>query len=86
MNIQEQIKASLKDWVFENHHIRKTFQFDNFIEAINFINQVAALAENVNHHPDISIQFNKVIISLSTHDAGEVTQKDISLASEIDKI
>jgi 4a-hydroxytetrahydrobiopterin dehydratase len=86
MNIQEQIKASLKDWVFENNQIQKTFQFDNFVEAINFVNRLASLAEKANHHPDISIQYNKVTISLSTHDAGEVTQKDISLASEIDKI
>jgi 4a-hydroxytetrahydrobiopterin dehydratase len=86
MNIQEQIKASLKDWVFENNQIQKTFQFDNFVEAINFVNRLASLAEKANHHPDISIQYNKVTISLSTHDAGEVTKKDISLASEIDKI
>jgi 4a-hydroxytetrahydrobiopterin dehydratase len=86
MNIQEQIKASLKDWVFENNQIQKTFQFDNFVEAINFVNRLASLAEKANHHPDISIQYNKVTINLSTHDAGEVTQKDISLASEIDKI
>ena len=86
MNIQEQIKASLKDWVFENNQIQKTFQFDNFVEAINFVNRLASLAEKANHHPDISIQYNKVTINLSTHDAGEVTQKDISLESEIDKI
>ena len=86
MNIQEQIKASLKDWVFENNQIQKTFQFDNFVEAINIVNRLASLAEKANHHPDISIQYNKVTINLSTHDAGEVTQKDISLASEIDKI
>lgn len=84
MNIQEQIDTNLKDWIFENNQIRKTYQFDNFVEAINFVNLVASLAEKANHHPDIFIQYSKVSITLSTHDAGEVTQKDIALASEID--
>ncbi|MEK9771146.1 MAG: 4a-hydroxytetrahydrobiopterin dehydratase [Nitrosomonadales bacterium] len=84
MNIQEQIDTNLKDWIFENNQIRKTYQFDNFVKAINFVNLVASLAEKANHHPDIFIQYSKVSITLSTHDAGEVTQKDIALASEID--
>lgn len=84
MNIQEQIDTNLKNWIFENNQIRKTYQFDNFVKAINFVNLVASLAEKANHHPDIFIQYSKVSITLSTHDAGEVTQKDIALASEID--
>ncbi len=65
----------------------KTFTFSDFIEAFAFMTKVAFLAEKANHHPDWSNVYNKVVIKLSTHDAGNViTDKDRKLAEAIDKL
>lgn len=64
----------------------RQYEFKDFLSAMQFVNDVAALAEKHNHHPDIDIRWNKVTLTLTTHDAGGVTEKDISLAKEIDKI
>ncbi|MFP4289651.1 MAG: 4a-hydroxytetrahydrobiopterin dehydratase [Bacteroidales bacterium] len=74
-------------WKEENNKLVRNFQFDNFIEAFAFLSKVAILAEKMNHHPEIFNVYNKVTISLSTHDAGDiVTDKDRKLAGEIDKV
>jgi len=74
-------------WLEENNQLKKTFQFKNFIEAFAFMTKVALLAEKMNHHPLWTNVYNKVEISLSTHDAGDVvTDKDRKLAEEIDKL
>ncbi|MFW5892531.1 MAG: 4a-hydroxytetrahydrobiopterin dehydratase [Bacteroidota bacterium] len=74
-------------WKEENNKLVRNFQFDNFIEAFAFLSKVAILAEKMNHHPEIFNVYNKVNISLSTHDAGDiVTDKDRKLAEEIDKV
>ena len=54
--------------------------------AINFVNAVAKIADEVDHHPDIFISYNKVKISLITHDLGEISEKDYSLAKEIESL
>ncbi len=66
--------------------IRRDFRFADFSEAFGFISRVALLAEATNHHPEWSNVYNKVTIVLTTHDAGGVTQKDIDLATAIDKL
>lgn len=67
--------------------IRKDFEFENFKEAISFVNKVGDLAEEANHHPDILIHdYKKVTIMLTTHDEKAVTQKDFKLAEKIDEI
>ena len=67
--------------------MKKSFQFKDFIEAFAFMTKVALLAEKMNHHPLWTNVYNKVDISLSTHDAGDlVTDKDRKLAEEIDKL
>lgn len=74
-------------WSEENNTLLREFRFKNFIEAFAFMTKVAMIAEKMNHHPDWSNSYNKVRISLSTHDAGNsITEKDRKLASEIDKI
>ena len=57
-----------------------------FPEAIGFVNRVADAAERANHHPDIDIRYTKLIFTLSTHDAGGITQKDLDLAGEIESL
>ncbi len=74
------------DWSLSEETITKTFVHSNFSEAIGFVARVALLAEVADHHPDIDIRWNKVTISLSTHDEDALTQKDTSLASSIEAL
>lgn len=74
-------------WKEENNQLKRSFQFSNFIEAFGFMTKVAFIAEKMNHHPSWTNTYNKVDISLSTHDAGNiVTEKDRKLSAEIDRI
>jgi len=83
----ENYLMEMKNWFIENNTIVKNFVFVNFKEAMKFVNKVADLAEEVNHHPDIKIfNYRNVTINLSTHSAGGVTLKDIELAKKIDEL
>jgi 4a-hydroxytetrahydrobiopterin dehydratase len=64
--------------------IARTFQFEDFPTAIAFVDQIAKLAEAAGHHPDIDIRWNKVTLTLTTHDAGGLTEKDFALARQFD--
>jgi 4a-hydroxytetrahydrobiopterin dehydratase len=75
---------SLPGWLGEDAEIRRSYQFTDFVTAIAFVNRVADLAEEANHHPDIDIRYNRVLIALSTHDEGGVTEKDVDLAARLD--
>ena len=84
---EEQIAAELEthsEWVELNSQIQRTFGFDDFIASMKFVNQVAEYAESVQHHPDILIRYNKVTLSVSTHDANGITHKDFDLATKAD--
>ena len=71
-------------WSQTGESIQRTLKFKNFLESMAFVNAIAAKAEKVNHHPDILIRYNKVTLTLSTHDAGGLTRKDFDLAAIID--
>ena len=79
-----QIDMELKnipDWkINSNGEIEKTFGFTGFPQSLLFVNSVGLLAESKNHHPDILIKWNKVKLSLITHDSGGLTAKDFELA------
>lgn len=65
----------------------REFQFDAYLEGLQFVQRVAELAELLNHHPHITIDYSTVRISLQTHDAGNVvTEKDLEMASAINKL
>lgn len=84
---QDQIDERLSDaseWSQLNDSISRTFEFADFVQSIRFVNQVADEAERVQHHPDILIRWNKVTLTLSTHDAGGITEKDFDLARTAD--
>jgi 4a-hydroxytetrahydrobiopterin dehydratase len=66
--------------------MRREFLFKNFVEAFSFMTAVALHAEKLNHHPEWSNVYNKVQVTLSTHDAGGLTELDIRLAELIDKL
>ena len=74
-------------WLEKENYLEKEFIFNNFKQAVNFVNKIAVLAEKLGHHPDILIyQYKKVKISLSTHSENKITDKDYLLASQIDEI
>ena len=80
-------KEQLPSWVTEAKLIYKLFVFQSFEKSIVFTNKVALLAESLDHHPDILIQYNKVKITCSTHDVGGgLSIKDIHLAQQIDAL
>jgi 4a-hydroxytetrahydrobiopterin dehydratase len=84
---QEQIDARLADfpdWSVIGGALQRTLSFENFIESMAFVNKVAEQAEKVQHHPDILVRYSKVTLTLSTHDAGGLTQKDFDFAREVD--
>ena len=86
---QEEIKTAfseLKDWKLNANSISKEFTFKNFVQAFGFITQVALEAEKLDHHPNWENVYNKVTITLSTHDAGGLTELDFKLAKKINKI
>ncbi len=74
-------------WIEENNQLKRNFLFKDFKTAFAFMTEVAAIAEEMNHHPKWANEYNKVEIHLSTHDAGNmVTDKDRKLALAIDKV
>lgn len=76
---------SLEGWSYHNDALHRTFGFDSFLDAIAFINRIAAKAEDRDHHPEIRNVYTTVEVSLSTHSAGGVTDKDFDLAAAIDE-
>jgi len=75
------------DWKIENDHLVKEFAFNNFVESVQFVNNIVPLAEEMNHHPDILIHsYKKVKVTLYTHTEKKITEKDYSLAKKIDSI
>lgn len=87
---QEQIKNLLlqvKNWEFlESSKIVKEFKFGDFVQAMKFVNQIAEIAENEGHHPDISIRYNKVEITLWTHFVKGLSENDFIVAAKIENI
>ena len=84
--IHKNLKSLNSNWKLVDNKIQREFIFKDFLSAFNFIKELADLAENSNHHPDIFNSYNKVIIALTTHDLGGVSKKDFKLAVEIDNL
>lgn len=86
---QEEINdhlESLEGWTYSDNAIHTSFEFENFKEAFTLMTRIAFEAEAQQHHPEWSNVYNELEISLSTHDAGGVTEKDFKLAKTIEKI
>ena len=84
----DQIAQHLKarpEWSETGEAIQRTYAFKNFAESMKFVAKVADAAEAADHHPDILIRYNKVTLTLSTHDAGGITTKDFALAAKADE-
>lgn len=76
----------LPEWDLEKKHIERTFEFDDFTLAMDFVNSVAEIAEEDDHHPDIDIRYNKVRVALSTHSEGGLTDLDFEVGEKIDTL
>ncbi len=82
----QQALQKLPGWKKNGNAIERNFQFANFVQAMDFVNQIAEAAEAVNHHPDIHISYNRVTMVLVSHDASGVTQRDIRMAGKINEL
>ena len=76
--------AEAPGWELAGQALRRRYAFQGFKAALAFVNRVADLAEAADHHPDILIEYNKVTLTLTTHDAGGLTERDFALARAID--
>jgi 4a-hydroxytetrahydrobiopterin dehydratase len=76
--------GELEGWERAGDALRKEFKLDDFKGSVDFLNRVTPIAEEMNHHPDVSISWNKVTMSLSTHSQGGITENDFELARRID--
>lgn len=77
---------SLRGWTFTAGKLHREFKFADFVHAFGFMSGAALCAEGMNHHPDWSNVYNKVVVDLNTHDAGGVTEKDFKLAAKMDEL
>ena len=78
--------GGLPGWSRRGDLLTKTFTLRTFAEVMTLVNGIAEEAERMNHHPDLDIRYNKLTCTLSTHDAGGITQLDLDLASAIEKL
>ena len=81
----QSLLSSIPGWELHEGCLKRTFGFDNFVAAFGWMAQVALLAEKADHHPDWKNVYNRVEVSLSTHDAGGITKKDFALAEQMNR-
>lgn len=86
---EQQIERALVDlpgWEYDGEVITKTYTWGSFRESIDFVNDVADLAEDANHHPDLEVYFDEVVVSFRTHSAEAVTDADVRMAGEVEAL
>jgi 4a-hydroxytetrahydrobiopterin dehydratase len=87
--IATQIKLHLRGVPDSSKHakiIQRTFKFEDFLNSLAFVNRIARKAQKINHHPDIDVRYDKVTLTLTTHDEGGLTEKDFTLARHCDEV
>lgn len=82
----QRVLSRLPGWSRRGTVLTKTYTFRAFLDGIAFVNRVAAEAERMNHHPDLDIRYTKITVTLTTHDSGGITQKDVDLASAMELV
>ena len=83
--IAERLRA-LSGWIHSGDRLTKTFHFANYYETMAFVNAVAYIAHRQDHHPDLSVHYNRAVVTYSTHDAGGVTQNDCICAARVEAL
>jgi 4a-hydroxytetrahydrobiopterin dehydratase len=81
----EQVLKTHPAWKLQGGKLIREWTFKDFVEAMQFVNRVAGVAEAAGHHPDIDIRYNRVLLGLVSHDAGGVTARDAALVNRIDR-
>ena len=81
--ITEKLK-SIQGWEHKSDAVVKRYQFKAFIDGIHFVDRIAEIAEGIDHHPDIAINYTRITFSCATHDQGGITEKDFTLANEVE--
>jgi 4a-hydroxytetrahydrobiopterin dehydratase len=84
--IDRALAQDLPGWTQEGDTIRRSVEAPSFLDGIRLVQQVAEVAEDLDHHPDIDIRWRTVTFALSTHSAGGLTLKDLRLAADIDRL
>ena len=82
----QQFLQQNENWKIEDKKLHRNYQFENFIAAFGFMTQVALIAERDNHHPEWSNVYNKVVVDLTTHEVGGITERDFILAKRIEAL
>lgn len=77
--------AGVPDWSLSGGQIGREYVFKDFVEAMRFVNRVADYAERAQHHPDITIRWNRVSLRVNTHDCAGISARDFELAHEVDR-
>jgi len=82
----QKLLSTVPGWELKNGELQRSFSLPTFPAAIFFVNAIAHIAETLQHHPDISIAYDKVTLSVSTHSAGGITEKDFALAQRVNEL
>jgi 4a-hydroxytetrahydrobiopterin dehydratase len=85
-DVRTALTDGLPGWTYDGAAIEKAFVFKGFMAAIGFIDRLALEAQAARHHPDLENHYNRVLVSLSTHDEGGVTELDVALARAIEAV
>ena len=86
---ESEVELALRDlpgWIRARNTIERVFHFEDFVQAMKFVNQIADAAEAANHHPDILINYSQVTLTLVSHDSGGVTHRDVRMAGKINEL
>jgi len=86
VELRNALSNRLRDWTLKDNIIERQFEFASFKLAMDFVSKVARIAEEKNHHPDMTISYNKVTMALTSHDSGGITRRDLDMAGRIDEI
>ena len=81
----EQALQSIPGWTLQQGKLTRDWTFKDFVQAMEFVNRVATLAETAGHHPNIDIRYNRVHLALVSHDAGGITQRDVNMANQLNQ-
>jgi 4a-hydroxytetrahydrobiopterin dehydratase len=81
----EEVLKTHPAWTLEGGKLVRVWTFKDFVEAMKFVNRLAAVAEEAGHHPDIDVRYNRVVLGLVSHDAGGITARDVAMAGRIEK-
>jgi len=83
----EKILSRLHGWIYKDNKISKKFKFDDFLDSVDFINKLTPFCQELDHHPDVHIFYNKILFDLQRFDVGgKVTNKDVLVANKIEEL